>query len=48
MVCSSGCLSTVYNLIPVVREFDEIIAGLIKTDKNKDDFVAFLVLSASF
>lgn len=36
-----------YNLIPVVREFDEIIADMIKTDKNKDDFLAFLVLSAS-
>ena len=29
-------MSTMYNLIPVVREFD-IIAGVIKTDKNKAD-----------
>lgn len=40
-------MSTMDNLIPVVREFDEIIAGLIRTDKNKDDFVAILGLSAS-
>lgn len=35
-----------YNLIPILRKF-EIIAGLIKTDENKDDFVALLVLSGS-
>lgn len=36
------------NLVPIVREFDQIIAGLIIIDKNKDDFVAFLALRASF
>lgn len=39
-------MSTMCNLIPVIREFDEIIAGLIKTDKVRMT-VAFLVLSVS-
>lgn len=48
MVCSSGGISATCDLVPVVREFDQIIAGLIIIDKNKDDFLVFLVLRASF